>query len=97
MINGVTILNEELCNEGSTVGHIIFALMFIVCVLLGIWIIISSIRDGIYEGLFFLMPLVPFLIMFFIGTMATPERLNDTYTKYEVTISDDVSMKEFIP
>lgn len=95
MINGVTILNEELCNEGSTVGHIISAIIFIICVLLDILIIITSIRERTYEGLYLLIPAILCSILMFLLTIITPKRLNDTYSKYEVTISDDVSLKEF--
>ena len=95
MINGITILNEEVCNEGSTGLHICCALMFITFVLTGIFIIIDSIKDRVYVELFFLVLIIPMCVWTFFATISTPERLNDTYTKYEVTISDDVSMKEF--
>ena len=95
MINGITILNEEVCNKSSTGLHILCALVFIIFVLIGMCIIIDSIRDRVYEQMFFLVLIIPMCVWTFFATISTPERLNDTYTKYEVTISDDVSMKEF--
>ena len=95
MINGITILNEEVCNKSSTGLHILCALVFIIFVLIGMCIIIDSIRDRVYEQMFFLVLIIPMCVWTFFATISTPERLNDTYTKYEVTISDEVPMKEF--
>lgn len=95
MINGITILNEEVCSKGSTGLHICCALVFITFVLIGMFIIIDSIKDRVYEQMLFLILIIPMCIITFFATISSPERLNDTYTKYEVTISDDVPMKEF--
>lgn len=95
IINGITILNKEVCNEGSTVAHILFALMFIISALIVVYIIIDSIRNDFYVELFFLILVMPFCVATFFATIESPEGANDTYTKYEVTISDEVPMKEF--
>ena len=67
MINGITILNEEVCNEGSTGFHILCALVFIIFVLVGMYIIIDSIRDRVYVELFFLVLIIPMCVWTFLS------------------------------
>ena len=69
--------------------------MFIISVLIVIWIIIESIRNDSYFELFLLILVIPFCVVTFFATIESPEGADDTYTKYEVTISDEVPMKEF--
>lgn len=97
MLDGITILNEEVCNTGATFTHIFFGILSIFMILFTIIVVIISIKGRYFSEAisFAAILLIPISLLFIWLTLLTANYSKNEYTKYEVIISDNVSLKEF--
>lgn len=96
MIDGVTILNTEFIDTSRILAAVLLYIFAGIAAVLVVVLIILMIKNLDFEPL----GIIAVLLCGAFGTgvflAAQDERIGEQYTQYEVIISDDVSMNDFM-